>query len=171
MLQFIANTSFQFYDRIRQSRQEDLDHEAIRRLLYVEARQNLALLGTLKLDDSVPQQDLALRKAALLLSSQGLEGVVAAGGTAAKAFEKLQSVTVSDEGEEDPEVNSPITDTMSRLLVRLVNVRQLAAIYEELDAQDGASPAGLRNIRFRTRLRNIRRSFVEIVETLASQAK
>lgn len=118
------------------------EQDSLRHLLSLEIRRNLALLDALKLDGD--QDNDALRSIAGELETDVLEQVFAPTKAARSVRETL------DEVDPDADEEATAKSVLMNLYVRIIAVQKLARLPKELE--------GLRDIQYRTRLQNVRRT-------------
>jgi hypothetical protein len=171
-IKMMMGAASDLYERWREMQGLRKDAEALRRLMLLECRRNLALLEALKLDGDAAQDDPALKHVAQELEVKVLEQLFLPGKGAAKMLAELEAVDrelleASDHDElEAGQPEREGADSMSllmRLYVRCVAVQKLARLPAEGEA--------LRAIRFRTRLANIRRWNRSLVPALDPDAR
>lgn len=160
MIREAVGAASRVFDRWQEHRKLRQDAEALHRLLQLECRRNLALLGALRPDDD-SQDDPAYRHVAKQLEVDILEQLFLPGKASLTMLERLEKATEDPAQDEDPPDQTDPTGLLMRLYVRIVTVQKLADMPVEGDA--------LRRIRFRTRLDNIRARSLAILRTLESQ--
>lgn len=125
------------------------DAQALMRLNAIEIRRNLALLNALRLDDKTDQSDPDYVQIVRVLETGALESLFAIGPKEAKAREMLsQRADVKGEGDKGEKDDADLpAELLLRIYVRVTAMQKLASIV--------AAGGALRDIRWRTRLKNL----------------
>ena len=153
----LLSTATGLFDRWRQYLSLRSDAEALVRLVAIECRRNLALLNALRLSELAEQSDPDFLTVAELLETEALEALFAIGPKEAKAREilaqRIDTTLVDDEPDEDLP-----SELLLRIYVRITAMQKLLRL--------SRLGNGLRDIRWRTRLRNAARDLREAVSGL-----
>jgi hypothetical protein len=143
-------------DRWSRAQDPELDAQALVRLTILEARSNVALL------DLAVGEEEALSPAALweippILQTPALGAVLGQGALALPAFAGVRRLkpTEADAGLEP-------ADIMTQLYVRITALKALASLRKR---------GGLKRVRIRNRLENLRTDFTRVVAALARDVK
>lgn len=176
LLSVAATRALSVLERHAFVRQLGLDKRPLQRLLLVECECNLALLACLRLDEpETPQCDNALLSVGSRLQTDVLEAVLGAGDLGSKVFRSLKNVPLMPDdtngaAEDDLQVGAmargKVSEKLRRLYVSAFAVRSAAAFYLEFAE---SRPASLRELRFKTRLRNLRAVYVGVSQGLYSE--
>jgi hypothetical protein len=161
------------FSRLAFVRQIGIETAPLLRMFLIECEYNLALVACVRLDEgSVSQSDRAYLEVARRLETKALEAVLGSTDAGSKAFKALGSIEIVQQEEETGEplasvgavtVPPSVAERLRRLYVNTSAVRVAAEILLQLPPD---AAAGLRNIQFRTRLRNLVASFRTVAESL-----
>lgn len=154
-------------------RQLGIDNTPLRRLFLIECECNLSLIDCLRLEDKeAGQSGPAYWKIASSLETEVLEAILGSGDEESKVFKSLKSVPLlsPDAGEqadeelrEDDDDGQFISEKLRRLYVNAFAVRTAARVFLEID---DPIISGMRELRFRTRLKNLRQAYIKIAKGL-----
>jgi len=164
------------FGRLAFVRQIGIETTPLLRMFLVECECNLALMACVRLDDnSVSQSDRAYLEVARRLETKALEAVLGITDAGSKAFKTLAGIEIVQQEEEMDEPHASagavtvplsVAERLRRLYVNTSVVRVAAEILLELPPN---AASGLRNIQFRTRLRNLVASLRTIAESLRAE--
>ena len=154
-------------DRIVKWRRLKNDLHTTLRLLYLECRRNLELLGIVELDktDGIPTSDEDFRTIILCLETEILEMVFLEGEKNRKMYELLRrKLKINELDDEEEKGNGPVRKVsviyaIVFLYVKIHTLKKIALMEKKGKA--------LRKIYFRARLRNIKENMLNILEVLA----
>lgn len=173
MIDAVIGTVGSVFERLTVVRQLGIDTTPLLRLFLIECECNAALLRCLSLDEpSVPQDSATVVAAARQLDFRALEAVLGTGDTGSKTFKVLKGVQLefADENDDDrpdwpiQSVPKAAADRLRSLYVRVLTVRRLAELVEE--CRPHGTGLGLRPVRFKTRLKNLREAYFRLQEPL-----
>jgi hypothetical protein len=170
--QILTDTANHLIQNSKWFREHGVSTDALKRLLVLECRKNLALLDVLDLDgDQIPNDASGYLAVCRHLETGALEMLLADSTASSKLMAQLakEKINIPDETDAEDVLNqannttkkeASTTDRLLRLYVRLTTVRTIASLWTKDDRQ------GYRHIAFATRLRNIKKVYVDIVRAL-----
>jgi hypothetical protein len=153
----LLSVASSLFDRWRHYLSLRDEGEALVRLSAIECRRNLGLLSALRLDETASQSDPDFPAVAELLETSALEALFAV-GPAEKRARELLSQTPEAEGE-DKEPDLP-AELLLRIYVRITAMQKLLTLVR--------AGKGLRDLRWRTRLLNLKSDLRQAVGLLDS---
>jgi hypothetical protein len=173
----VLNAAGSVFGRLAFVRQIGIETTPLLRMFLIECEYNLALVACVRLDDvSMSQSDRAYMEIARRLETKALEAVLGSTDAGSKAFKALGGIEIIQQEEEADEprlasvgvvtVPPSVGERLRRLYVNTSVVRVAAEIHLELPPH---AASGLRNIQFRTRLRNLVASFRTVAESLRAE--
>jgi len=133
------------------------DAQALIRLNAIECRRNLALLNALRLEDTSTQTDPDFLQIAKLLETEALESLYAIGPKENKARVLLSQRVDPKNGDSQDDADLP-GELLLRIYVRITAMQKLVGLVRAGD--------GLRDIRWRTRLKNLESDLRQAVTAL-----
>jgi len=135
--------------------------ESLKQLLKLELAFNLGLLA--KVDDAADQRTIGAKHIALALKSDALDACFTPGAANRLLFDSLGNIPVPAEEEDDdsgPTDGKSVIVALRSLHVRIRILRVLANIEPDCP--------GLKPVRLRTRLKNIRKLVGDVLRVLES---
>ena len=159
-------------NRFTMIRQLAIAKEPLQRLFLVECECNIALLACLRLDDeSAGQSGAAYWMIASSLETGVLEAILGSGDEESKVFTSLKTIPLlsHDAGEQaDKDIgeggkDEVVSEKLRRLYVNVYSVRASAKVHLEIVKP---KDSGMRDMRFRTRLKNLRKVYLEVSNSL-----
>ena len=174
----LVGPGWSLFEKTKWFREAGLDTSTIKRLVLIECRKNLALLEPLNLnDESVAQDAPAIIAVARRIEFASLEALLATDDKANKTLEELRDLPLQQRDEDSDlgvipkkqPADKPVSvgERIIRLYVRMNSLRTFAEIWSEGEAK---RLGGVREIRFRTRLKNLRDTLLKIESALSGSA-
>lgn len=144
------------FDRWKKLNDTKIEREVLLKLLYIESRRNLALLDAIRLDGE-EQDDADYLSVAEELETAILEHYLMGKEDSRGALAKFVGVlTFADEP-----LSEPPKDTLMSIYVRITALQKICRL--------PMKGTVLKNIRYRTRLQNLKSSLVELVKFLGQE--
>jgi hypothetical protein len=158
-------------DRFTVIRRLGIDEVPLQRLFLIECECNISILACLDLDsESNIQSGMSYWAIATSLKTDVLETILGSGDEQSKAFKALKTMPLLKlEVDADQEIDESgakkmvVSKKLRRLYVNAFAVRTAAKVFmQEINPNE----SGMREIRFRTRLKNLNKAYLQVAKSL-----